>query len=97
MSTDTQSITLQLDARRVRLQVPRDQEAVYRLAAKTLNERYRFYQRQLPKATVKELWMYVALQTAVNLHADARSKAIEPIEHKISELNQQIQNILNPE
>ena len=90
-----QSITLHLDAHSIRLQVPRDKEAYYREAAIMLNERYQTFQRSQPKASVEELWMYVALQIAVNLHADAHSKALKPIEKKISELDQQIAEILN--
>ncbi|MBQ9522831.1 MAG: cell division protein ZapA [Paludibacteraceae bacterium] len=92
---DKQSISLQLDARKIRLQVSRDKEAYYREAAIMLNERYRDFQKRMPKASVEELWMYVALQIAVNLHADAHSKALKPIEKKISELDQQIFEILN--
>lgn len=94
--TDVQHITLQLDAFRVPLDVPREKEEVYRQAATMLNARYKVYQRSMPKASVEQLWMYVALEMAVNLHSDARQKAIEPIVEKINELTKHIQQTINP-
>lgn len=94
---DLQHITIQLDANRIPLEVPRDKESFYRDAATMLNARYKVYQRSMPKASVEQLWMYVALETAVNLHADARQKAIQPITDKINKINQLIQQTLNPQ
>ena len=53
MNSDSQNITLQLDAHRVPLTVPRDKEGVYRQAAQLLNQRFKFYQQRMPKASAE--------------------------------------------
>ena len=90
-----QHITLQLDAHRVPLEVDRDKESIYRDAALTLNRRFMTYQRLMPQASAEQLWMYVALESAVNLHSDARDKALQPIDKHIQQLNAQIEEIIN--
>ena len=92
---DKQRINLKIGAYTVPLDVPRDQEEIYRKAAVLLNERYNIYLRQRPQASVEQLWMYVALEMAVNLNADARDKAIQPIEEKINEINNKVLSTLN--
>lgn len=92
---DTQRINLKIAAYIVPLDVPRDKEEIYRKAAVILNERYNVYLRQRPNASVEQLWMYVALEMAVNLNADARDKAIQPIEEKINEINNKVLLTLN--
>ncbi len=92
---DTQRINLKIAAYTVPLDVPRDKEEIYRKAAVILNERYNLYLRQRPNASVEQLWMYVALEMAVNLNADARDKAIQPIEEKINEINNKVLLTLN--
>lgn len=94
MTPDKQHITLQLDAHRVKLDVPRDQEAVYREAAEHLNKRFEVYRRSMLQASAEQLWMYVALESAVNLQSDARDKAIRPIEKTLQALNEQITQAL---
>lgn len=94
MTEDKQHITLQLDAHAVSLTIPRPLEPAYRRATALLNERYRFYQRKMKKASVEQLWMYVALEMGVNLHNDMRKKNIEPVEQKLNQINQQITNHL---
>lgn len=94
MADDVQHITLQLDAHRIALNVKREQEAAYREAGQLLNKRYEFYRQRMPKASTEQLWMYVALESAVNLRMDTRSKDLKPIEDKVKELNQLIQQQL---
>lgn len=89
-----QHITLQLDAHRISLNIPADKEILYRNAAEMLNQRYRNYQRQLPTKSAEQLWVYVALDMAVNLHANAHANRLQPIEEKIQELNTRILNEL---
>lgn len=89
-----QHITLQLDAHHISLNVQADKEALYRNAAEHINERYRYYRRSLPDKSVELIWVYVALEMAVNLQADAHAHRLQPIDEKIQELNQLIINTL---
>lgn len=91
---DTQHITLTLDAHRIALDVEREEEPFYRKAAELLNEQYQKYQHRLPSASTEQLWMYVALQVAVNMFASTRDKDLEPYLKKINELNKLLQEKL---
>ena len=68
-----QHITLQLDSHHISINVPAHQEHLYRDAAKILNEKYRHYQRKMQTSSAEQLWVYVALDLAVNLQADAHA------------------------
>ena len=82
-----QHITLQLDAHHLSLNVQADKEHLYRKAAEMLNERYRYYQKLAHGRSAEQLWVYVALDMAVNLSADAHANRLQPIDEKIQELN----------
>lgn len=84
------NINLQLDAHHVSLRVPMDKEVLYRNAGEMINERYRYYCQLLPNQSAEQIWVYVALDMAVNLHADAHAHRLQPIDEKIQELNQLI-------
>lgn len=95
MENRTLHINLHLGAHTIALNnVPAEQESFYRNAQVTLNQAYEHFRSTQPKASVEQLWMYVALQAAVNLHSDARAKSLEPIDEKIKELNKLIQEQL---
>ena len=89
-----QHITLQLDAHHISLNVVADKEVLYRNAAEQINERYRHYRKLLPTHSAEQIWVFVALEMAVNLQADAHAHRLQPIEEKIQELNQLILNTL---
>ena len=89
-----QHINLQLDAQHISLNVVADKEALYRNAAEQINERYRHYRKMLPNHSAEQIWVYVALEMAVNLQADAHAHRLQPVDEKIQELNKQIINIL---
>lgn len=82
-----QHITLLLDAHRVSINVPAQQEHLYRKAAKLLNDKYHFYHRRMPSTSAELIWLYVALDMTVNLCADAHANRLEPIDEKLKELN----------
>jgi hypothetical protein len=44
----------------------------------------------LPNQSAEQIWVYVALEMAVNLQADAHAHRLQPIEEKVQELNQLI-------
>ena len=89
-----QHITLQLDAHHISLNVLADKEALYRNAAEQINERYRHYRKMLPNHSAEQIWVYVALEMAVNLQADAHAHRLQPVDEKIQELNTIIQQYI---
>ena len=95
MSERKQNITLKLDIHTITLSVDPDKEEFYRLAGAWLNKRDQLYQAAYRNDSPEKLWLKVALEAAVGLHADARQKALEPIEQKIQELNKIILQKLN--
>lgn len=88
--SEKQNITLRIDCHEVRLTVDRDKEEIYRKAAVTLNSTYRRYADRYPSLPLDKLWVYTALEVAVNLHSDIRDKDLQPILKKIEELNDKI-------
>lgn len=92
--SDKLHITLTLDAHRVPLDIEPERESIYREAGAMLNHRYQFYQRRMPQASAEQLWVYVALESAVNLQSDARQKNLEPILKKMEDLNLEIEEKL---
>ena len=94
MEPRKQHITLQLDAHHISLNVVADKEVLYRNAAEQINERYRHYRKMLPTHSAEQIWVFVALEMAVNLQADAHAHRLQPREEKIQELNQLILNTL---
>ena len=82
-----QHITLQLDSHNISINVPALQEHLYRDAAKILNEKYRHYQRKMQTSSAEQLWVYVALDMAVNLCAESHAQRLQPIDEKVQELN----------
>lgn len=96
MSDYKQHINLKLDIHNVALDIDPEKEQTYREAAAWLNKRYQFYQARFQNASPEKLWMYVALESAVGLHADVRDKSLEPVKQKLSELNDRINEALAP-
>lgn len=93
----TQNIVLNLDVHRVPLSVVREQEVFYRDAAKMLNERFRHYRQRFPSVQAEKLWVYVALDMAVNLQSDAFDKSLQPVTDKLNELNEKVKQALGEE
>lgn len=96
MSDYKQHINLKLDIHNVALDIDPEKEQTYREATAWLNKRYQFYQARFQNASPEKLWMYVALESAVGLHADVRDKSLEPVKQKLSELNKRINEALKP-
>lgn len=94
---DKQHITLQIVSRKIALNILPEQEPFYRDAAVRINDTYQKYVKAYPNLPVEQVWIYVALEMAVNLQSDARDKNIAPILDKIRELNQLIEKTLNNE
>ena len=82
-----QHITLNLDSHHISINVLAHQEHLYRDAAKILNEKYRHYQKKMQTSSAEQLWVYVALDLAVNLCAETHAQRLQPIDEKVQELN----------
>lgn len=95
MSDRKQNITLKLDIHTITLAVDPEKEEFYRQAGVWLNKRYQLYQAAYRNDSPEKLWLKVALEAAVGLHADVREKSLEPVEQKIQELNKIILEKLN--
>lgn len=94
---EKQNIRLQLDAHSISLTIDRDQEPFYREGAKLLNQRYQYFRKVMPQATTEQLWMYVALQLAVNWRSDAHEKDLRPVENQLAALNELVKQRLAQE
>lgn len=92
---EKQNIRLQLDVHPLSLTIDRDLEPFYREGARLLNQRFQYYRRTMPKATSEQLWMYVALQLAVNWRSDVNAKDVTPIMQQLAALDEQVQSALN--
>ena len=90
MEQRKQHITLRLDAHNISINVPANQEHLYRKAANIINEKYRTYQKKMQTSSAEQLWVYVALDVAVNFCTDAYANRITPIDEKIQEINNKI-------
>lgn len=97
MSDEKRHITLRLDAHTLALNVDPEKEQTYREAAAWLNRRYNFYLERYRNDSAEALWVKVALEAAVGLHADVRDKALEPIAKKVQELDKKILEALENE
>ena len=95
MSDRLQHIVLKFDTHNVALNVPEDREVIYREAAELLNNRYHVYQHRNPSATIEQIWLYVALEAAVNLKNDEREKNLASVDKKIQAINELLANSLN--
>ena len=92
--SDKQHITLRIAAHTLALDIPREQEQSYREAGDFLNQRYMLYAQRMPKASEAQLWLYVALEAALNWKSDARAKSLEPVERRIETMNTLLQKAL---
>lgn len=90
MNQATQHITLRIDFHSIELNVPREQEAAYRDAASQINQLYKGYMKKYPQLSPEKIWLYVALDVAVELQLDKHTKALEPLQDLITELNKQV-------
>lgn len=94
MSDGKQHITLKIDVHSVSMEVPCEHEQAYREAAQYLNQRYQLYAKRLTKASVEELWMYVALDAAFAWKRMAQAENLKPIEKRTEEMNRLIRQAL---
>ena len=92
---DKQHINLHIGAHTVSLNVNAEDEPLYRNAAARIIDTYAKYEKHFPKSSVEQLWVYVAIELAVNLQSDMRDKQLQPLVDIVSRLNRQIEQIIN--
>ncbi len=91
------NVNLHIDCYTIALTTNVEDEPIYRKAEKVLNERYGTYMRRFPNKSPQELWIYVALEMAVNFGQDARGKDMQPVLEKIKELSAKLADCLQDE
>ena len=91
---DKQHINLRIGAHTVSLNISAEDEPLYRNAAAKVVETYDKYEKHFPKASVELLWVYVAIELAVNLQSDMRDKQLTPLMDVVRQLNKQIEQTI---
>ena len=74
----------------MRFPVAWNEEKYYRDAAAHLNNRFQYYSRGMKSKSAEQIWVYVALEAAVNLQRENAKYDIEPVVERINTINQTI-------
>ena len=91
---DKQHINLRIGAHTVSLNVNAEDEPLYRNAAQKIIDTYAKYEKHFPKTSVEQLWVYVAIELAVNLQSDMRDKQLQPLMDVVRQMNEEIEKTL---
>lgn len=78
----------------MRFPVPWNEEKYYRDAAAHLNSRFKYYSSGMKSKSAEQIWVYVAMEAAVNLQRENARFDIEPVMNRIDTINQQITQAL---
>lgn len=84
------NITLQIGDHTMRFPVAWNEEKYYREAAEHLNKRFQYYSSGMKNKSAEQIWVYVALEAAVNLHRENARYDIEPVMSRIDTINKTI-------
>ena len=90
----TINITLQLGDHTMRFPVAWNEEKYYRDAAAHLNQRFQYYSSGMKNKSAEQIWVYVALEAAVNLQRENARYDIEPVVERINTINKTILSAL---
>jgi len=90
----TLNITLQLGDHTMRFPVAWNEEKYYRDAAVHLNQRFQYYSSGMKNKSAEQIWVYVALEAAVNLQRENARYDIEPVMSRINSINNKILSAL---
>lgn len=95
MSQELQNISLRIDCYNIPMKVRRDEEEIWRKAAVMLNDTYRRYATAYMNKNVpiEKLWIYTALDIAVQVQRDYKGKDMEPVLDKLQQLNSLIEKL----
>lgn len=86
----TLNITLQVGDHTLRFPVAWNEEKYYRDAVAHLNQRFQYYSSGMKNKSAEQIWVYVALEAAVNLQRENARYDIEPVMQRINTINQTI-------
>ena len=92
---ETINIKLQLGDHPMRFVVPWNEEVYYRNAAEFLNKRFQNYSNKNRGKSAEQIWVYVALEAAMNLERQAARYDMEPVMERINNMNKSIIEALN--
>ena len=87
---ETINIKLQLGDHPMRFVVPWNEEVYYRNAADFLNKRFQNYSNKNKGKSAEQIWVYVALEAAMNLKRQEARYDLEPVVERMAKLNQSI-------
>ena len=79
----------------MRFPVAWNEEKYHREAAAQLNQRFQYYSSGMKSKSAEQIWVYVALEAAVNLQRENAKYDIEPVVERINNINQTILSALN--
>ncbi len=94
MNTDTQHIMLDIVGYTIHLNVKREEEPIYRDAAKWVNAIYEEYYATYKQMKPEKLWAYTALRIACSLQRESRLQSVAPIQEKLHEINEELAKVL---
>ena len=78
----------------MRFPVAWNEEKYYRDAAAHLNQRFQYYSSGMKNKSAEQIWVYVALEAAVNLLRENARYDIEPVVERINTINKTILSAL---
>ena len=90
LTPSTLNITLQVGDHTLRFPVAWNEEKYYRDAVAHLNQRFQYYSSGMKNKSAEQIWVYVALEAAVNLQRENARYDIEPVMQRIKTINQTI-------
>lgn len=93
-STELFTINILINGVRMPLNIPREDEELYRDAEKLLNNYLNKFQERYNQKSMEEILTLVAYQLAVIIIKQNKNQDIAPLAIKIQELNKELQEFL---
>jgi cell division protein ZapA (FtsZ GTPase activity inhibitor) len=87
-------ITVNIDGSSMKMKIPRDEELIYRNAAKLLNERITNFRMKYPNQDLPTVLKMAAFETAVENQSGYFQEDAAPLVEKIGEWTKRIDSIL---
>lgn len=91
----TLKITLQIGDHTMQFPVAWNEEKFYRDAAAHLNQRFQYYSSHMKNKSAEQIWVYVALEAAINLQRENARYDFEPVMERINAINKIITEALD--
>ncbi|VBB48039.1 conserved hypothetical protein [uncultured Paludibacter sp.] len=93
-STELFTINILINGVRMPLNIPREDEELYRDAEKLLNNYLNKFQERYNQKSMEEILTLVAYQLAVIIIKQNKNQDVAPLATKIQELNKELQEFL---